>query len=412
MSYADYKIAYVSRETYPNPNASSLQTLNMVAALTHYAGSVYLFVHELADSEASICEKYGVGESGLRFWSLKLNRWPSSLRATSFLRAVLYNTQIAFLLNAHRRWRRSPGSRPVLFVRSRLEGLYWGLMRPYLWPMRDWLFVYEVHDIGLPLNKDNTGYDGESKRGQRTIKALKNYDLVLAKTAVMAADLQAMTKDAVKPIVFPNGSALRRDSPPNVELKPDKVLLGYVGTVDLSHGVEVLITALRHLPDSWRLRLVGRVSLDRQSWIETQLRDPALAGRVEYCSPVGYGEVTRHIDECDILLVPAGDTTLSNRYRSPLKIFDYMARGKPIVATRVPAHLELLTEGVNAVMFEPGNFVDLAAQIKALVEQPEQAQRIAHTAWELSAQYTYDGRAQNLLQLIDAAWKQKHQSKG
>jgi len=111
--------------------------------------------------------------------------------------------------------------------------------------------------------------------------------------------------------------------------------------------------------------------------------------------------VAAQIDACDIVLQPAGLNTHASRYAAPLKLFDYMARGKPIVAAGVPCHRELLQDGINARIYRPGDPEDLAACIMSLVEHPQQAEAIARTAWEQSADYTYDARARQILDMIE-----------
>jgi spore maturation protein CgeB len=55
-------------------------------------------------------------------------------------------------------------------------------------------------------------------------------------------------------------------------------------------------------------------------------------------------------------------------------------------------------------MYRQGDHQDLAAQIKALIANPSRTRAIAEAAWNLSREYTYDGRAARLLQLMDAAY--------
>jgi glycosyltransferase involved in cell wall biosynthesis len=107
------------------------------------------------------------------------------------------------------------------------------------------------------------------------------------------------------------------------------------------------------------------------------------------------------------MLLPAGLSRHRSHYVAPLKLFDYMARGKPIVAADVPAHLELLHDGVNARLYRPDDPEHLAACIMAVVNQPEQADAIAQTAWEQSARYTYDARARRILELLDEVETQR-----
>ena len=403
-------IAYVSRHIYPDPTAAALQTIQMAAAFAHQTGDAHLFVHDLADSEKQIRQQYAVEESPLRIWPLHAKRWPSRVYGNGKARFLTYNSAVAAILGFHPAWWQASGQRKVLFVRSRLESSYWGLMRPYLWWLRDWILVYEAHDLQVPLrDAESVVYGYNSPRTRRTARALKNYDLVLAITGELAEDIQVFTQGGVEPRVVPLCTGLQRlRRPPVVRLSSEQVVLGYIGTVDIEHGIGDLFQAVGLLPENYVLRIVGRVRAGVQAWLDRWMEDPARLRRIELRPPINYSEVMAEIDACDIVLAPAGNTVHSKRYRSPLKLFDYMARGKPIVAAGVPCHLELLQDGVNARIYRPGDPEDLAACIMSLVQQPQQAEGIVRMAWEQSANYTYDARARRILELVDEVWEERH----
>ena len=90
---------------------------------------------------------------------------------------------------------------------------------------------------------------------------------------------------------------------------------------------------------------MGRVHDSYETTLARYRAEPVLTSRIQVEPPVSYADVTAEIDSLDIALAPAGDTAHSNRYRSPLKLFDYMARGKPIVASDVSCHREVLQDG-------------------------------------------------------------------
>ena len=404
-----HKIAYISRVTYPSLTAHALQIMQMAAAFARQTGDAHLFVRDLVGSEEQIRQQYGINEAPLRIWSMHLNRVPPRLRRY-YRRANRYNFAIAVILGLHPAWWGASDQRKVLFVRSQKETLYWGLMRPYLRWLQNWTFICELHDLRRLLrDAEGAAYDYDSPRARKTVHALQNYDLLLAVTDGLVEDLQVLTHGSIQPIVVPLCTGLQRlDRQPRIGWSPEQVVLGYMGTVDLPHGIDDLFRAVRFLPGNCVLRIVGRVHKHAKAYVDQWMQDPSVSGRVELKQHVNYSEMVTEIDACDIVLAPAGDTIHSKKYRSPLKLFDYMARGKPIVAAGVPCHLELLQDGVNARIYQPGNPEDLAACIMSLVEQPRQAEVIARRAWEQAAEYTYDARAQRVLELVDEVWEQRH----
>ncbi len=398
----DFKIAYVSRVIYPSLHAHALQTIQMAAAFARVTGDTKLIVRDILTSEAHLREQYGIEREPLRIESLRLSHLPAPLRRR-FRRTHYYGSWIAVLLGLHREWRRDPGRRRVLFLRSWRDGVYWGAMRPFIPWLKSWTFVCELHDLRLaPLPVHALGYDPDSTETRKASAAFRNYDLLLTVANGLAEDLRAVTRGAADPWVVPNSTGLPRlDLPPTVDLTGERAVLGYMGTLDRSHGVEDLLRALEGLPPGVRLKLVGRLEEQDGGYIRRLLNAPGIAGRVEWKPHVAYPAVAAEIDSCDIMLAPAGDARLSRKYRCPLKIIDYMARGKPIIAADEPSHRELLGHGRNALLYRTGDPADLARQVGDLMNDPRRARGLAQGAWEKAAAHTYDLRARRILDLLD-----------
>jgi glycosyltransferase involved in cell wall biosynthesis len=83
---------------------------------------------------------------------------------------------------------------------------------------------------------------------------------------------------------------------------------------------------------------------------------------------------------------------------SPLKIFEYMAAGVPILATDLPSLREVLRHDANAWLVPPGDPAALAAGIEVLASQPERHRRLAATALQDVQQYTWQRRAAAILE--------------
>jgi glycosyltransferase involved in cell wall biosynthesis len=141
--------------------------------------------------------------------------------------------------------------------------------------------------------------------------------------------------------------------------------------------------------------------------LDELLRDSKIGPKVEIVPPVPVAQVVDEIDQCDIMLQPAGSYPHTTDYAAPLKLFDYMVRGKPIVAADVPCHREIVQDGFNASLYRHGDVPHLAACVKSLVAHPEYAAAIARRTWEHSADYSYDCRAERILELVDEFWHRK-----
>lgn len=398
-----YNIAYVSRLTYPDMAANAIQTIQMAAAFARHNCGIHLFVRDMLISEDTLRQQYGITNSPIRIRSLSMRRWPSFIYRTRWTRSLVYNSAAALMLGFSAGQRSSPEQQNILFIRSEAESLYWGLMRPYLRWLKDWVFICEVHDLKLPLrHKDSAEYDFNSRTAKRLSRALKNYDIVLSLSRGLAEDIHRLANEQIEPHVIPSSTGLPRlNKAPVINLLSNPIILGYIGTLDPQHGVEDLFHAVKLLPENFVLRIIGRVRSACETWFNNLIKDHSIINRVELKPHINYPDIIKEIDGCDILLAPAGNTLHSIKYRSPMKIFDYMARGKPIVAAGVPCHLEILQNSVNALIYTPSMPNELAAQILTLAKNSHLAEAIAKTAWEQSANYTYDMRVEQILKLVD-----------
>jgi glycosyltransferase involved in cell wall biosynthesis len=103
--------------------------------------------------------------------------------------------------------------------------------------------------------------------------------------------------------------------------------------------------------------------------------------------------------EADICLLPLSDTAIGSRYTSPLKLFEYMALGKPIVSADVPAIRSVLSSGESALLVPPGDIAALAAAVRKLMQQPAMAAELGGRARQLARRYSWQARAATLLRL-------------
>lgn len=102
----------------------------------------------------------------------------------------------------------------------------------------------------------------------------------------------------------------------------------------------------------------------------------------------------------DIALMPFPDTPHYRSNMSPVKMFEYMASSRPIIASDLPTIREVLNEK-NAVLVPPGNPRALAQAIGELLKNPERAQTLARRAREEVEHYTWGARSQRVLSFIE-----------
>jgi glycosyltransferase involved in cell wall biosynthesis len=180
-------------------------------------------------------------------------------------------------------------------------------------------------------------------------------------------------------------------------------VIAYAGHLYPWKGVDVLIEALALLPDVDG-RIVGGHPREGDLARVTALAESrGLGGRVHFTGQVPPQAVADAIADADVLVLPNVDTEVSARYTSPLKLFEYLAAGRPIVASRLPALAEILEDGVNALLVTPGNPQAIADAVQRLVTDPALALRLAGRAFADAERYTWARRAERLDVLLAQA---------
>jgi glycosyltransferase involved in cell wall biosynthesis len=192
--------------------------------------------------------------------------------------------------------------------------------------------------------------------------------------------------------VIPNGVRLPPAPPPPPAGPPTVV---YAGHLYPWKGADVLVQALARLPGVHATVLGGRMGdpdLARVTALATGL---GVSSRVTFTGFVPASGVTAALAAATVAVVPTLDTA-SARYTSPLKMFEYMAARRPIVASDLPPVREILTDRVNARLVPPGDPVALAAAVADLVADPDGAARLVDRAAADVAAYTWERRAVRL----------------
>ena len=224
---------------------------------------------------------------------------------------------------------------------------------------------------------------------------------------VERSNLEARGVTPEKIVVNPNGVDVERFRPGvggvearrELGLKDTQVVAGFVGTFGPWHGVEKFAGAIKSIPAEMPVRflLVGSGSLHTE--VEKQLETEVHTGRVIFTGSVTHERVPALLDACDILVaphVPLADG--SEFFGSPTKVFEYMAMGKAIVASRLGQIGEVLTDQETALLVEPGNVRELAAAIVKLIEDKELRMQIGARAREVvEREFTWKHNAQRVL---------------
>jgi glycosyltransferase involved in cell wall biosynthesis len=138
----------------------------------------------------------------------------------------------------------------------------------------------------------------------------------------------------------------------------------------------------------------------RIAQLEQKAFELQVAERVRFLGRVEPERRFQVIADADICLLPLTDTSIGSRYTSPLKLFEYMAVGKPIVAADVPAIRSVITQGVDGILVPVDDHERLASAITSLLVNRGLAAELGREARFRAGDYTWKGRAASLRALF------------
>lgn len=160
------------------------------------------------------------------------------------------------------------------------------------------------------------------------------------------------------------------------------------------------VEALVVLPDHVRLRIVGGEPPGGLERLRALARRLGVEERVELVGRVPPTEVPRALAEVDLLLLPATADPRSARYTSPLKLFEFMATGIPVVAHPAPSYLEILEDGVTAIVADGLGATALADAVGRAIAVPETSVIVGRRARVESRRYSWRGWARRMVELV------------
>ena len=213
------------------------------------------------------------------------------------------------------------------------------------------------------------------------------------------------------PIVAPNGfelEAFEKESDISslracLGLPLDRKIVCYCGNTYRGRGIEILVRAAEKIPEVEFL-IVGGRERDNALWREMARQSGATNFRME--GFVRQREVSAYLLASDVLVMPYSsgvtirDGTEAGEFTSPLKLFEYMAAGKPIVATGIPSVLEILTPGENSVVTPPDDAEEFIQALGLVLGDSEFCARVSQRARSDATEYTWEKRVEKIIEIV------------
>ncbi len=368
------RICYLHLTRYPTRLANPVQVMHMCAAMAELGHDVTLAIRVAEGAgpgfERALYDQYGIAES---FALRVINHYPL------LTRGYLQHREIKRLLHELQP--------DLIYSRTtRFAGLWTAAGIPY---------IYETH--AMPSHNPRWG------RTRKTLLS-RNFRRLVVITRPLAADFLAafpeLPPDSI--VVAPDAATLGDSEPStgNGEFRA-----GYVGHLYPGKGMETIAAIAPRLPEV-RFDIVGGTPEDLASW----RRRTARIENIRFEGYFPHREVGRRIAGFDLALAPFGRRVMAqrreiSRWFSPLKIFEYMAQGKAIVAADLPVLQDVLEHGRNAWLVPPEDTEAWVDAIQRLRRDVALRDRLGRTALDdFKRHYTWTARAGNVLRnLPDAA---------
>jgi glycosyltransferase involved in cell wall biosynthesis len=237
--------------------------------------------------------------------------------------------------------------------------------------------------------------------------ALERADAVLAVSTPLRDYAISLGAEPDRVHVLPNGvdPELFKPGEPDLEVRKrwgldDDPVLGFVGGLRPWHGVEVLPALLDRLVSRYpglRLVIVGDGPLRGE--LEHELRERRLARSAVLTGSLPHEEVAALIHQFDVALAPYSRPD-HDFYFSPLKLFEYMACGVPVVAAALGQIEEVVRDGETGLLYPPGQQDALLAACERLLSDPDLRQRLGRmAAKEIHNHYTWDRNSERVIEL-------------
>jgi glycosyltransferase involved in cell wall biosynthesis len=217
---------------------------------------------------------------------------------------------------------------------------------------------------------------------------------IIALTAELADDLRADYRSLAPLLVAADGvDAILAQKARAVALGHDPVIL-YIGSLHPWKGVDVAIAAMRDVARGV-LVIVGG---DEPAIAPLRARaaQEGVVERVRFVGAVAPKQRFDWIAAATLCVLPLSNATIAARYTSPLKLFEYLALGKPVVTTDLPAIREVVEHGKNAWLVACAEAGAFAAGINTLLDDDAQRRALGVAALATGIQRTWDARVRSI----------------
>jgi glycosyltransferase involved in cell wall biosynthesis len=275
--------------------------------------------------------------------------------------------------------------------------------------------LFEVNGLpSIELKYHYPGLDPDLllKIKEQEIATLHLSDMIICPSNVTRDYITSLGLNRKLVTVIPNGVSASDFSPSPLPARDGRApVLLYIGTLADWQGLDIVIKALPKILEqrAVRLHIVGRGRSRQRKILAKQIRKLGIEEHVVVQPAVPHHEIPALIASADICVAPLG---LNDRNVTqgacPIKVLEYMAAGRPLLASNMPIVRELVREDMDALLFSPSDPEDLARQVLALLNDFELSKRLATSAAERAlTKFTWHESQKKLIKVYEKLLNQK-----
>ncbi len=185
-------------------------------------------------------------------------------------------------------------------------------------------------------------------------------------------------------------------------IREGAITIGFVGGLKPWHGVQELLRAFRNITavrDDVDLAIIGDGPM--RAWIDGFADGTGLADRIHVTGWVAHTDLPGLLNAVDIATAPY--PPIEGFYFSPLKLFEYLAAGRAIVASRIGQIDGIIRDGDNGLLVRPGDVTDLTRALAGLVADADRRGSLGARARASADAYSWSGVAERICAVAAAA---------
>lgn len=377
----DKNIYYITNTRIPTTRAHGIQIMNMCSSFVKVGAKLVLVVPKRINKiKVDPFEYYNLINNFfiMRFFTLDLFIFEKFLGGLVFriqLLTFYFSCFLFFLFKSRKN---------IIYTRDVL-GLYLKFL--------GFKVFYECHDI--PSSKEEFFHSLLNKADGIIVisKGLRDYFL---KKGYKASKI-LLAPDAVDMDKF-NINITKEEARKKLKLPLNTDIVLYSGHLYIWKGVDVLAQAAKSINNA-KIYFVGGSYNDINRFKNIYTEDINL-GNIVLVDFQKQEVIPYWLKAADVLVLPnTAKEKISELYTSPLKLFEYMASKKPIIAAKIPSLQSILNED-NCIFFVPDNPDDLAKQVNILLNNKKLYQIKANNAYKKVGKYTWQNRSKQILNFV------------